>query len=407
VLRRFRPRVTYTNVMKDRIVKGRFLAIFALVVAVAVAGVIAFAGSPAHAANVGCGDTITTDTTLHKDLVNCPNDGILIGADHVTLDLNGHTIDGDGKPDKSCPVTELCDFGVAYEKHNGITVKHGSMRQFGSGLGAFSTRHTRLLGLATSRNFFSGIVFGTSPSTTAGNARILVRNCSGNRSTFNDGAGLNLLDTHHVRILNSSFRHNAHLGIVTAESSHDVIKGNVLSGNGEEAFLMEGGEGFHITHNRVVRNGGGITLGPGSHNVIKRNHVARALDGIRIEKGHGNLVAHNLVAHARHAGIRLGIKHPFLGGAHNSVRNNLVRDSRVDDFLVVRKARHSLLKGNVARGAGDDGFDIESPSIKLTSNLAARNGDLGIEAVRGVIDGGGNRARHNGDPRQCTNIVCK
>jgi hypothetical protein len=36
-----------------------------------------------------------------------------------------------------------------------------------------------------------------------------------------------------------------------------------------------------------------------------------------------------------------------------------------------------------------------------------RNHDLGIEAVRGVIDGGGNVARHNGDPRQCTNIVCK
>jgi hypothetical protein len=33
-------------------------------------------------------------------------------------------------------------------------------------------------------------------------------------------------------------------------------------------------------------------------------------------------------------------------------------------------------------------------------------GDLGIEAVRGVIDGGGNKASGNGDLRQCTNIVC-
>ena len=35
-----------------------------------------------------------------------------------------------------------------------------------------------------------------------------------------------------------------------------------------------------------------------------------------------------------------------------------------------------------------------------------RNGDLGIDAVHGVNDGGGNIARHNGDPRQCTHIVC-
>jgi hypothetical protein len=67
---------------------------------------------------------------------------------------------------------------------------------------------------------------------------------------------------------------------------------------------------------------------------------------------------------------------------------------------------HSLLKKNVARGARDDGFDIESRSAKLTRNKANRNHDLGIEAVRGVIDDGGNVARHNGDPRQCTNIAC-
>ena len=67
---------------------------------------------------------------------------------------------------------------------------------------------------------------------------------------------------------------------------------------------------------------------------------------------------------------------------------------------------HSLLKGNVARGAGDDGFDIESHSAKLTRNKANHNHDLGIEAVPGVIDGGGNIAHHNGDPRQCTHIAC-
>jgi parallel beta-helix repeat protein len=169
---------------------------------------------------------------------------------------------------------------------------------------------------------------------------------------------------------------------------------------------MEGGEGYRIRDNRVVRNGAGITLGPGSHNVITGNRVSHGRDGIRIEKGHGNLVARNVVAHTRRAGIRLGIPHPLIGGAHNVVRRNLVRDSGTDGFAVVRKARHSLLKNNVARGSGDDGFDVESRSIKLTSNRAVRNADLGIEAVHGVNDGGGNVARHNGDPRQCTNVAC-
>jgi hypothetical protein len=74
--------------------------------------------------------------------------------------------------------------------------------------------------------------------------------------------------------------------------------------------------------------------------------------------------------------------------------------------VVKEKDDHSLLRRNRARRAGDDGFDVEGRSTKLTRNRARRNGDLGIEAVRGVIDGGGNIARHNGDPRQCTHVAC-
>ena len=32
---------------------------------------------------------------------------------------------------------------------------------------------------------------------------------------------------------------------------------------------------------------------------------------------------------------------------------------------------------------------------------------LGIEAVFGVTDGGGNRAHGNGNPSQCTNVACR
>ena len=386
--------------MSMRLRSRRNLVRPALIVVPAVVGVIALPGAAAHAANVSCGDTITTDTTLHKDLTDCPNNGVVIGANGITLDLNGHTIDGDGTPATGCdPATDFCDVGVANFGHDGVTVKRGSMRQFGGGVDFGEARHTRLLGISASRNADVGIqLFGSS--------RILVRNSSGNRTTSHQGTGIGVFESRHLRILNSSFRHNPHVGIKPVRTTNGVVKGDVAARNGDEGFLMEGGAGFHITHNRVVRNGGGIGLGPGSHNVIKRNHVFGGRDGIRIEKGHGNLVAHNVVDHARHAGIRLGIRHPFLGGAHNVVRENLVRDTHVDGFLVERKDRHSLFKDNVAKRSGDDGFDVGSRTTRLADNLALRNADLGIEAVPGVIDGGGNVARHNGDPRQCTNVAC-
>src|SRR4051794_9525573 len=53
--------------------------------------------SPAGAATtVACGAVITVDTRLGNDLRNCHGIGIVIGADGVDLDLNGHTVDGDG-----------------------------------------------------------------------------------------------------------------------------------------------------------------------------------------------------------------------------------------------------------------------------------------------------------------------
>ena len=81
---------------------------------------------PAFASHVYCGDTITTDTTLDTDLIDCPSNGIVIGADDITLDLNGHVIDGDGTEFAGCGNREFCDVGVLDIDHDGVTVRDGS-----------------------------------------------------------------------------------------------------------------------------------------------------------------------------------------------------------------------------------------------------------------------------------------
>ena len=287
--------------------------------------------SQASAGQVSCGATITADTKLNHNLVNCPNVGILVGADNVTLDLNGHTVDGDGTPSSGCdPNTDFCDIGIAFEGRRGVTVKHGTVRDFEAGVVTFEARRARLLRVSTPANHLSGFALASSN-------RILVRNSSGNRTTDPEGNGLGIFFCSHIRVLHSSFRGNVHAGIKPVGSTNGLIKGSVLARNGDEGMLVEDGDRFRVKHNRFIRNGGGITLGPGSRNVITRNHFFRGHEGIRIEKGHGNLVAHNVVVRARRAGIRLGIKHPLIGGAHNVIRRNLVKGSRADGFLVARR----------------------------------------------------------------------
>jgi hypothetical protein len=107
----------------------------AMVLALVVAGFSVVGAGQSLARHVGCGDTITTDTTLESDLVDCPNNGIVIGADNITLDLNGHTIDGDGRRVDSCPEDEDCDVGMLnLAGYNGLTVVGGTIRQFGIGI---------------------------------------------------------------------------------------------------------------------------------------------------------------------------------------------------------------------------------------------------------------------------------
>jgi parallel beta-helix repeat protein len=357
----------------------------------------AFAADPALANHVRCGDTITGDTTLDSDLLDCPSNGIVIGADDITLDLNGHTVSGNGEPVKRCPTDEFCDVGLLNDGHDGATVTGGSVREFGTGVFVGRARRNRVLGMSSSRNQFFGFVIAES-------ARSLVRHSSGNGNPAPDGDGIAVFGSQHLRILQNSFRRNA-LGMHVEDSTNIVIKKNRFSRNSGPGILMEADRN-RVRSNRFVRNRASIIVAPGNGNVIDRNRITRDGEGLAIEKGRGNLVAHNVVVRPRRAGIRLGIDRPPIGGAKNVVRRNLVRGSDDDGFLVTQNDDHSLLKGNIAIGAGDDGFDVRSRSAKLTSNRAVRNADLGIEAVPGVIDGGGNRASGNGSPLQCTNVFC-
>jgi hypothetical protein len=90
----------------------------AMALALVVAEFTVVGAGQAFTRQMGCGDTITTDMTLDSDLVNCPNNGIVIGADNITLDLNGYTIAADGHVGRFLPprvrtVTSACSTGPA------------------------------------------------------------------------------------------------------------------------------------------------------------------------------------------------------------------------------------------------------------------------------------------------------
>jgi len=375
------------------------------VLAISQLGSVAIAAPSIAQPGPGCGDTIISDTRLYADLVDCPSNGIVIGADGITLDLNGHTIDGDGTLVDSCE-DERCDLGVDnLAGHSDVTVVGGTVKEFGFGVVVGGAEDNTLSRLAVTDNIFAGIlVFESTHLRVERNA--VTRN--GLETDFSGIAAFAMTDS---MLAHSYVADNGDIGLYAEGIDDNRIVGNAFSGNPEAGMLFDG-SGNVVSGNRLTLGEAGIILA-GDDNVVSRNRITGDRGcpdcgyGISFEGGSGNVFERNIIARARW-GIRVDA---FTGLARDTViSENFVRwveeDGIVVDQELAGPVQNTLVQRNVVTHAGDDGIDVRSPSTTLTGNVANRNHDLGIEAVAGVTDGGGNHAAANGDPQQCTNVSC-
>jgi large repetitive protein len=408
----------------------------ALVTATALSLALSSGAYASKAVHVSCGQKITQDTRLANDLTDCTNNGLVIGADDITLDLNGHTIDGDGLDNlvEGCPDFH-CDIGIDNTAHHhGITIQDGAVQEFSSGIWIEGGADHRLRRLSVSRNA-DGIDVALAADTVVtqssveGNVFGIWIGRSDNirieRNTVLDyqGCGVEVQNSDHLLIEPNSVSSNdpgaplagdaCGIGLFNG-SARSRIERNSVSGNGFVAVIVEHGDDNEVTGNHIFRNNAGVIL-DGDRNTISRNRVSDVLGscdgcgvGISFEGGHDNLIAGNTVERTREAGIRLAAFEPFTPPAvDNAAQLNTVRGARLDGILVDATAVGTLLARNTATGNADDGIDVDSESTRLVGNTANRNQDLGVEAVPGVTDGGGNRAGGNGNPLQCTNVFCR
>ena len=88
------------------------LVVFAL-------GLLTLGVGPALAQPLACGAVVTQDTTLANDLLDGPGNGLVMGADGITVDLNGHTISGQIIPGSPGQV------GIDNRGHDDVTIRNG------------------------------------------------------------------------------------------------------------------------------------------------------------------------------------------------------------------------------------------------------------------------------------------
>lgn len=387
-----------------------------LVAVGALAFVVVGAGQAATN-QVSCGDTITQDTKLDHDLSDCPGDGIIIGADNITLDLNGHTIDGDG----AC--CDLLDYGIRNGTlfsptagHDHVTIKGGTIRQFAEGVSVFGVREIVLRTLNVSDSS-EGIRLHDADdsvldlSNVFANVRGLDLRGSGNNlirrnSFFDNGSAISIIQTSGNNVVeqNRIFANSG--GGISAGfvlSGANRVVNNRLSGNG---IVLLKASGFEIEKNVIVHTSvPALLLLDADATRIERNVLTHNGAGIDLQMGSSNnRVARNSVLDNARDGISL---RPFPSANDgNELLHNVVSRNGGNGILIRSDNAGNLVRENLTNRNGGDGIHVYGPANTLTRNSASRNGDLGIEAVPGVIDGGGNHAEDNGNPIQCVSVVC-
>lgn len=298
---------------------------------------------------LSCGDTVTTSVTLTEDLLDCPGDGLVVGADGVTIDLNGHTVSG-----------VWPSSGIRIEGFDGVTVRNGVLWVFNFGVDAVDADRLTLSNLDVTGELY----------------------------------GVNLLDSDSARITDSTLT-GLGAGIHTESSDELVVVRNTFPGGVGDGFTFLGTNDSRFADNLIGgANTAGLTV-TGDRNRVTRNQVSSSMsENIRVS-GNDNLVNDNVTSRSDSWSI-------IVQGAGNVVVRNEVSSSWIG---ILASGPAVTLRQNVVRNNVNDGIVVEGATPFVARNVAVGNGLLGITSAE-PADGTRNVAYDNGDPRQCVNVDC-
>jgi parallel beta-helix repeat protein len=291
------------------------LARRAAIVGASAVTLASLAAAEASAQNVSCGATITTDTKLTSDLVDCADDGIVIGASHITLDLNGHMIDGEEDP---AGTGNGLGTGVVNTGYDRVTIKNGSIRQFVEGVSIENASRNRVGDLSVSGNV-EGVDLESSD-----------RNQLSELWLYGNQAGIELADADRNRI-----EHNVAVG-----NDEGIGLGETPGGNGSDRNLIDG--------NHALNN---------------------ASEGIALESGSGRNTVTRSVAFVNEWGILVDSN----GSDHNRLDRNAASFNRQDGMLI--GSATTVVKRNTANDNLDYGIEAFLGAIDGGGNRAAGNGN--------------------------------
>jgi parallel beta-helix repeat protein len=362
--------------------------------------------NPASAAHVECGDVITTDTTLDSDLGPCPGNGLIVRADNITLDLNGHRIFAANGPEETV--------GVLLGRVRGVTVRNGTVEGFDAGVAVNGGGGNTVTGITAQNNINDKMEpFPFTPRTPLPpeQAPLMVCDYGDGITTF--GSDGNVIEGNRV------IGNGPYSGISLVDDSDDnVVRDNLVQDNnvlnrttnvdGDPVNSLCGGTagGPGMQRGRTVQDIGIRIEGPGANgNQVVSNDVDNnSLVGISIhsyvcnplpgatagQPNTGNVIAKNDV---RRTGLETSDLDPIADGIaslaqgpigrvtctspDNTITENRSTDNMRHGISLARTVSGTTVDRNVATGNAVDGVRVDNTAVDntLTANRGQGNGE--------------------------------
>ncbi len=391
---------------------------------------------------VSCGMTITVSIIVSNDLANCGGDGLVVGANGITIDMDGRTFDGGGS-----------GAGIRNNGFDHVTITgDGKIQEFDQGVQLNAGTAGNIVSVVTvERNKGAGVQMNNADDGLNGNTvrQALV--------TGNETAGIWLTGgTQNAKLIDNNIGANAKLGIHISGSQGTLVERNRITASSEAGVLMEGANGNvvldnvltgnsgepvavtlasnnnrvegnliqanskgviflqsngnHLIDNEVVETGDqGITLEQANDSVLRGNLVRTNSGGIDVYQSSRNRVEENEVTENSGSGIWVGDQ-----SYHNVVRLNQANSNDSSGIMVEVEAPSgsgTLVDRNTANGNDSSGISVLKIGHTVVGNRTDNNQGWGVYASEAtalgmVVDGGGNRAVGNKELLQCYTIRC-
>ncbi|HEV2951439.1 MAG TPA: right-handed parallel beta-helix repeat-containing protein, partial [Actinomycetota bacterium] len=331
-----------------------------------------------------CGQVVRTSIKVRNDLADCLWDGLVVGAPNITIDLDGHTIDGKG-----------IAAGIRNDGYDNVTIKNGKIVEFDWGV---------MLNPGTEKNIVehveiqqmqeAGIGLGhvphpldqvqplPPPPPSSFDSKVVGNILRFNNIASNDIGVWLAFQTKDTLILQNEINVNPSEGVLLERSHSNRLEGNTIFGSSGAAVRMEGARNNTVVSNDLSENGGGVimditrtgTVGePSNNNRIEKNTILEPTGpALEIIESDGNYLLDNVAHFGSAEGISL-----YRSDDNVLIGNDVTANKSGIDLTTSSGNR---LEANDASDSGSTGISVASLSLSnvLLKNESSNNDGDGI-----------------------------